>query len=110
MQPASHEYEHDDRPVQDREDNDVAYVGQTVADQPGDGPGGISGTVFYDVGTGTLFTADVDREGEQLVPTPDTELDVSPGETLGEALERVGEETGWDSLSAFAQEHLEDDE
>jgi len=110
MPPASHSYEYDDWPVQGREDSDVAYVGQTVADQSGNDPGGISGSVFYDVGTGTLFSADVDRESEQIVPAPDTELDVSPGETLGEALERVGEETGWDSLSEFAQDHLEDDE
>jgi len=108
MSPASHDY--DDWPVQGRDNSDVAFVGRTVADQPGDESGGLSGSVFYDTGTETLFSGDVDRDGERIVPTPDGEFDLAPGETLGEALERVGEETGWDSLSAFAQEHLEDDD
>jgi len=110
MSPASHSYEFDDWPVQGREDSDVAYVGRTVADQPEHDASGLSGSVFYDVGTGTLFSADIDRESERVVPAPDTELAVEPGETLGEALEHVGEETGWDALSEFAQDHLEDDE
>jgi hypothetical protein len=105
MSPASHD---DDWPVRGREDSDVAFVGRTVADQPAAESSGLSGSVFYETGTETLFSGEVDRDGELIVPTPDGELDLAPGETLGQVLERVGEEMGWDSFSAFARDHLED--
>jgi len=110
MSPASHDYVFDDWPVQGRDSTDVAYVGRTAADEPDEDRHRLHGGVFYDEGTGTLFSGEVDEDEEQVVPVPDTEVDLEPGETLGEALERVGEQTGWDSLSVFAREHLEDNE
>jgi len=68
MSPASHDYEFDDRPVQGREDSDVAFVGRTVADQPADDTDGLSGSVFCDTDTETLFSGDIDRDGEQIAP------------------------------------------
>jgi hypothetical protein len=35
---------------------------------------------------------------------------VREGESLSETVERLGDELGWESLSAFARKHLERDE
>jgi hypothetical protein len=107
MQPASHDPEFDSWPVQGRETSDVAYVGTTDRADGSEDPGGVSGAIFYDSGRGTLFTGDVDEETREIVPRPDEEWEIEPQETVGEAIERLGEETGWESLSTFAEEHLE---
>lgn len=65
--------------------------------------------VLYEPSTNTVFEGDLDRQNERIVPREDTERKLEPGETIGEALETIGEKTGWDSLSSFANEHLTDD-
>jgi hypothetical protein len=110
MSPTSHDYAFDDWPVQGRDDTDVTFVGRTDAEGSAEHRYALHGGVFYDGETHTLFSGDVNEDDERIVPVPDAEVDLEPGETLGEALERVGEQTGWDSLSEFARDHLEDDE
>ena len=52
----------------------------------------------------------IDEEGN-LVRDPDGEShDLDPEQELGEYLEEVGKEHGWDSLSEFARDHLEHEE
>lgn len=72
----------------------------TVADE--DSP------ALYDADTDRVFRGQVDPDAEHLTPNTEAALDEAE-ESLGEFLERVGEETGWDSLSEFAQDHLEDE-
>lgn len=79
-----------------RED-DLAYVG--FAD--GYGP------IFHASSEGALYGGRIDEENEELVPDTET-IDVSPGDTVGEALERLGEGAGWRSLSEYGRS-LQDD-
>lgn len=65
--------------------------------------------MFYEPSTNMVYEGDIDTENQRLVPREDTGRELNPGETVGEALETIGEKTGWDSLSSFADEHLTDD-
>ena len=65
--------------------------------------------MLYEPSTNMVYEGDIDRENERIVPREDTERELEPGETLGEVLESIGEKTGWDSLSSFADEHLTSD-
>ncbi|WP_439027170.1 hypothetical protein [Haloarchaeobius sp. DT45] len=38
------------------------------------------------------------------------ERELNPEETLADAIESIGETTGWDSLREWAEEHLESDD
>ncbi|MFD1646486.1 hypothetical protein [Haloarchaeobius litoreus] len=40
---------------------------------------------------------------------PDSERELQPEETLGEASETVGEKSGWETLSEWADDHLTGD-
>lgn len=65
--------------------------------------------LYYNHHTQTIHRGNVDHEAERLVPDERPSWEMNPEETLGQFLERVGEETGIDSLSEFARDHLEDD-
>lgn len=82
-------------------DEDYEFLGERA----GDGR-----PVFFDSDTNSVYLADVDEAAQRVIPDTDGDGELNPGETLGEYLERIGEETGWDSLSQFAREHLEDDD
>jgi len=62
--------------------------------------------VVYDEQTDELLGATA--ESEELVPAGSLLEDAEAA--LGERLEEVGERTGWESLSSFAEELLESDD
>lgn len=72
-------------------------------------PGGPA-PVFYDERSRTVFEAEADHESRELVPVAGSERELDPSETLADALEEIADETGWESLSDWAEEHLENDE
>lgn len=76
---------------------DLAYVG--FAD--GYGP------IFHASSEGALYGGRVDEENERLVPDGEA-IGASPSDTVGDALERLGEEAGWRSLSEYGRK-LQDD-
>ncbi|WP_435077989.1 hypothetical protein [Halococcus sp. AFM35] len=80
-------------------DRKTEYLGLARGDTP----------MLYEPSTNRLYEGNLDRENERIVPREETERELDPEETLGEALESIGEKTGWDSLSSFADEHLTDD-
>ena len=65
--------------------------------------------VFYDPERSVFFRTEHGSADEHTV-VPGSERELDPGETLGEAIETLGEKTGWESLSEWAEEHLESDE
>ncbi|WP_458206311.1 hypothetical protein [Haladaptatus sp. NG-SE-30] len=66
--------------------------------------------VFYNPESRSTFRGRVHPEDEQITPVEGSEESLGAGESLGQAIERLGEKTGWESLSEFAREHLESDE
>lgn len=58
--------------------------------------------------TEMIHEAVLDPETEEWVPDLESGRELAPEETLGEAVEDIGERLGWESLSAFADEHLSD--
>lgn len=88
---------YDDWPINDDERAGATYVGLTS--------GGIP--VFHT--GGTVFQGRVDEENREIVPRPDTDRELEPGETLGELVEELGETLGWESLSEFGEQHRSDD-
>ena len=107
----------------DERSDDAAAANRRYEDWPveGDpddsGAGGPSyvGTVeggaawHYDETNEELFETDPDSENRRLVRSGESRrVDSDAG--LGEAVERLGDELGWESLSAFAREHLERDD
>ncbi|MFB6132053.1 MAG: hypothetical protein ABEJ44_01450 [Halanaeroarchaeum sp.] len=92
---------YDQWPVADNEE--ATFVG-AVSGQ------GTTMPIYYDKSEGVFFGAEIDEEYEQFRRLPDQEWVEDPTESLGEAIERLGEELGWESLSEFAESHLEDDD
>lgn len=99
--------EFDGWPVSGRNDEETEWIG--VAG----GGGGTSPTgqtaVLYDSESESVYEGEIDRENERIDPKPDTEQDASATDSIGEAIEDIGDRLGWESLSSFADEHLEDD-
>ena len=95
---ANREYE--DWPFEGDRPDDAQYVGTSQA--------GGNAWFFSEKGD-QLFAGEPDEDGGRLLPASD-ERTVREGESFGEAVERLGDELGWESLSAFAREHLERDE
>ena len=63
----------------------------------------------YDERDDELFETDPDSENRRLVRSGESRpVDSDAG--FGAAVERLGDELGWESLSAFARKHLEDDD
>lgn len=84
------------------------YLG-TIGAAGGTGAGG-AGVLIYDEDNQSVFEADVDEEEQRLVAREGTEREVDDSGGLGEVLEDVGDSLGLESLSEFAEEHLQDDE
>lgn len=61
---------------------------------------------FHHDESDTIYEGNVDNTKRQIRLT---EHDSGSG-TLGGTIESIGEQTGWESLSEFAQEHLSDEE
>ncbi|WP_227376500.1 hypothetical protein [Haladaptatus halobius] len=66
--------------------------------------------VFYDPEKRSTFRGRAHPEDERITPVEGSEESLGVEETVGEAIERLGEKTGWESLSEFAREHLESDD
>lgn len=87
-----------DYEFQDYEHDDVEYIGESKT-MP----------YYYTEPDDKVFGAKVNEEDERLEPDPETERTLDAEEELGEVLEEIGEKTGWESLSEWAREHLEDE-
>lgn len=67
--------------------------------------------VFYSDTDDELIEGDLDRESSTVSEKsgdPREGLDLSPGESIGDAIRRIGDEIGWDSLSEFGEDHSGD--
>lgn len=99
MPPATAEPKYSEWDVEN--DADWSYLGTTpAAGRP----------VFFNHQTENIHRGVVDDGAERLVPHDEPSWELNPEETLGQSLERIGEEIGWESLSEFARDHLEDRE
>lgn len=87
---------YEDWPVEGERDDEAKYVGMVEG----------GGAWFYNEENHSLFERELDRDDRRLLPASD-EQSIPHEETLGEAVERLGDELGWDSLSDFARKHLE---
>jgi hypothetical protein len=86
--------------VEGLRDENFEYIGQVDGGSP----------MLFDSSTNTIYEAEADVENEHLIPRPNTEQELEPEETLSKAIEMIGEKTGWESLSEFANDHLNDDD
>ena len=83
--------------------DDDRYEGVSFAGMSGASP------VFYAPSSRALFEGTVDEENQRITPEEGSERTIDAKESIGEAIERFGEEVGWDGLSEWAREHLESD-
>jgi hypothetical protein len=63
--------------------------------------------VRYDREEHVFFGVELNEDSERLRRLPDREWDLDSAESVGEGIERLGEEIGWDSLSAVGEAYLE---
>jgi hypothetical protein len=89
---------YDGWPIEGEEGHSYQYVGTTD-----DGR-----TILVDTADGLLADATVDETRQVLSPDLGTERDLT--DDVGEYVEAFADEHGIDRLSAFAREHLDDDE
>lgn len=80
-------------------EDDVEYVGSTAEGTP----------MFFDTASRSVFEGQYDDE-KTVVDRPGSERELEDRTSLGEAIETLGDELEWESLSAFAREHVQDDE
>ncbi|MFB6254701.1 MAG: hypothetical protein ABEI06_08830 [Halobacteriaceae archaeon] len=66
--------------------------------------------MYYDENKRTVMEGRLNHEEEKIELLEDDAIDLDPEETLGSALKRLGEESGWDTLTEFAEEHLDPDD
>ncbi|MFB6138516.1 MAG: hypothetical protein ABEJ42_09320 [Halobacteriaceae archaeon] len=66
--------------------------------------------MVWETETKRLIEVEPDRTDQVLDRVPDSGTELVEGEGLGERLESLADEHGWDWLSAFAREHLESGE
>lgn len=88
-------YRHDEWPV---DGGETRYLG--VA--------GEGGAMPYNPTTDELTRGEIDERNGRIVPG-ETERELDPGESLGDAPASIGGSVGWESLSEFAEEHLDAD-
>ena len=84
--------------LENRQVNGVEFLGTRDDGTP----------AYYDSNEHATFEGEVDHDEQRVRPTNERSLDAE--QKLGEALEELGDATGWDSLSEFARKHLEDEE
>jgi hypothetical protein len=83
--------------LENRQVGSVEFLGQRDDGTP----------AYYDKNNHVTFEGDVDHENRRVTPTNERSLDAE--EKLGEVIEEFGDAVGWESLSDFAREHLEDE-
>lgn len=94
---ANRKYE--DWPVDGEHDDEAKYVGMVEG----------GGAWFYNERNHSIFEREMDGDDQRLLPASD-ERSIPDEESLGETVERLGDELGWDALSEFARKHLERNE
>jgi hypothetical protein len=97
-EPEREDPRYDEWPIKDHDRTEMNYLGMISHNIP----------YFHHDETDTVYRGNVDGVKQQIRLTEDTEHDIANG--LGETIESIGERTGWESLSEFAQEHLTDEE
>lgn len=65
---------------------------------------------FYRPDTNSIYRGTVDERNRRIRLNETSQRTLKPEETLGDVIKALGERTGWDSLSEFAQEHFSTDE
>ena len=98
-EPEREDPRYDEWPIKDHEQMEMTYLGLVGNGSP----------YFHHDRSGTVYEGTVDEARQQISLTEDTEHSID-SETLGETIESIGERAGWESLSEFAQEHLQDEE
>jgi hypothetical protein len=88
---------YDEWPLEDHDPKEMNYLGLVSGGSP----------YFHHDDSNTIYRGTVDDAKERIRLSEDTE---HAGEALGDVIESIGDRTGWESLSEFAQEHLEDEE
>ncbi len=91
--PCESKYDYSTWTIEDREDDEFRYLG--LKDD--------GASMFFHPAAKVTFEGVNNEEKKTIEPKEEESLE----EELGEWLERVGERTGWESLSAFARDHLE---
>lgn len=66
--------------------------------------------VYYDREESAVYEGSLGEKAGTVHLGHNPVYDLSPGETLGDALEAIGETSGWESLSEFARDKLKGDE
>ena len=87
----------------DVERSDIEWVGFAANAHGGGQPR------LYAPHNETAYAGEIDEENERIRLRPDSAEEVAEG-SLGEHIESIGDEHGWEWLSEFAQEYLEADE
>lgn len=93
----------------------AAYQEYEVADEERRGSeylGTVSSGVamFYHPDSNSVFEGEPDDDERSIRPVRESERSLDDGESIGDAVERIGDELGWDGLSEFAADHLGADE
>jgi hypothetical protein len=68
------------------------------------------GAFVYDAAMESVYEAETNTEEGEVVLDESSARSLDTEEELGEVIEDIGERLGWEGLSEFAREHLEDDE
>lgn len=65
---------------------------------------------FYHADEHAVYHGDLDYDERTVTAHDESAHSLDASDSLGRFLEDVGDETGWDSLSEFAENHLEDED
>ncbi|AGB37705.1 hypothetical protein [Natronococcus occultus] len=79
-------------------EDDVEYVGATSEGTP----------MFFNTASRSIFEGEYDGK-ETVVDRPGTERELEDRASVGEMIENLGDELGWESLSEFGREHADDE-
>ena len=95
-----HRAAYEDYKVADEERRDSEYLG-TASD---------GAAIFYHPDSNSVFEGEPDDNEKSIRPVRESERSLDDGESVGDAVKRIGDELGWDGLSEFAEDHLGADE
>lgn len=65
---------------------------------------------LYSPSDDAVYEGRLDRENERITPDLSSGRTLAPEEPLGDVLEDIGDKTGWEWLSEFANDRLKDDD
>lgn len=91
---------YDNYPIEGKSDSDVEWIGMPAASQGG-------APLLYEEHTNQVYETEIDENEGVVVPTNPEPLG---DRSLGDYIKDVGDKHGWDSLSEFAQKHMDADE